>query len=112
MIRSSSTRLAAVAVAVGLIAAACTGGNDENPDNSGSNGDTRSTVKFVSGPVPGTGSWAFEETPGGTKMTWGMDFDAHGFFKLAEPVFARMAKRELEASCGHLKDLLESRAQA
>jgi peptide/nickel transport system substrate-binding protein len=30
-----------------LIAAACTGGNDDNPDNSGSNGDTRSTVKFV-----------------------------------------------------------------
>jgi hypothetical protein len=36
------------------------------------------------------------------------ELDAHGLFKLAEPVFARMTSRELEANLGHLKDLLEA----
>ena len=36
------------------------------------------------------------------------ELEAHGFFKLAEPLFADMAGRELEASLGHLKDLLEA----
>ena len=36
------------------------------------------------------------------------ELDAHGFFKLAEPVFARITRRELEANLGHLKDLLEA----
>jgi hypothetical protein len=30
-----------------------------------------------------------------------------GFFSWAEPLFTAMAGRELEASLGHLKDLLE-----
>jgi hypothetical protein len=36
------------------------------------------------------------------------ELDAHGAFKLAEPVFARITSRELEANLGHLKDLLEA----
>ena len=36
------------------------------------------------------------------------ELDAHGFFKLAEPVFARIAGRELESNLGHLKDILEA----
>jgi hypothetical protein len=38
-----------------------------------------------------------------------METDAHGFFKLAEPVFGRMARRDVTTSCEHLKDLLEAR---
>jgi hypothetical protein len=38
------------------------------------------------------------------------ELDAHGLFKLAEPVFARITARELEANLGHLKDLLEADA--
>lgn len=34
--------------------------------------------------------------------------EAHRLFQLAEPVFSRMTSRELEASLGHLKDLLEA----
>jgi hypothetical protein len=34
--------------------------------------------------------------------------EAHGFFKLAEPVFARFVRREVESNLGHLKDLLEA----
>ena len=41
-------------------------------------------------------------------MTVSGELDAHGVFKLAEPVFARITGRELEANLGHLKDLLEA----
>jgi hypothetical protein len=34
--------------------------------------------------------------------------DAHGLFKLAEPVFARITGRKLEANLGHLEDHLEA----
>jgi hypothetical protein len=34
---------------------------------------------------------------------------ASWFFKIAEPLFTSMAGRELEASLGHLKELLKSR---
>ena len=35
------------------------------------------------------------------------ELDAHGTFKLAQPVFASITSRALEASLGNLKDLLE-----
>ena len=38
--------------------------------------------------------------------------EAHGFFKLAEPVFARTAHRQAVSSCELLKELLEARAEA
>jgi hypothetical protein len=33
-----------------------------------------------------------------------------GFFKLAEPIVGRMAKRQTEANLANLKDILESQA--
>ena len=71
---------------------------------------TRSAVKLISGPVPFSGSYVLEALDGSTRFTVHGDIEGHGFFKLAEPVFARMAGRELEASLGHLKDLLEAGA--
>jgi Polyketide cyclase / dehydrase and lipid transport len=71
---------------------------------------TRSSIKTVSGPIPPTGSYLLEPVDGGTKLTAMGELDAHGFFKLAEPVFARITGRELEANLGHLKDLLEAEA--
>ena len=35
-----------------------------------------------------------------------------GFFKLAEPIVIRMAKRQLETDFANLKDLLEAGAEA
>lgn len=70
----------------------------------------KSSVRSTSGPVPLSGSYLLEPVDGGTKFTIAGETDAHGFFKLAEPVFARMARRELEANAGHLKDLLEAEA--
>jgi hypothetical protein len=69
---------------------------------------TRSAVRLVEGPVPMSGRYLLEPAGGSTKLTATGELDAHGFFKLAEPVFARMTARELESSLGHLKDLLES----
>jgi hypothetical protein len=72
----------------------------------------RSSIKTTSGPIPLTGSYVLEPVDGRTRFTMRLETDAHGFFKLAEPVFARMARREMESNLGHLKDLLESREAA
>ncbi len=69
---------------------------------------TKSSFRTVSGPVPMTGAYILEQVDSATKLTATGELDAHGFFKLAEPVFAQMAGRELEASLGHLNDLLEA----
>ncbi len=72
----------------------------------------KSSIKGVSGPVPLRGSYLLEPAHGGTKFTVIGELDAHGLFKLAEPVFARLTARELEANLGHCKDLLEASEDA
>jgi uncharacterized membrane protein len=69
--------------------------------------ERRSSLKAVAGGIPLSGSYMLEPLDGGTKLTVTGELEAHRLFKLAEPVFARMTSRELEASLGHLKDLLE-----
>jgi uncharacterized membrane protein len=71
-----------------------------------------SSIQGVSGPLPLSGSYLLEPVTSGTKFTVMGELDAHGLFKLAEPVFARMTARELEANLGHLKDLLEAAEDA
>jgi uncharacterized membrane protein len=73
---------------------------------------TGSAVKLVSGPVPLSGTYGFEAVNGGTRFTVTGELDAHGFFRLAEPVFSRITARELESNLGHLKDLLEAGASS
>lgn len=69
---------------------------------------TRSAVRTTSGPVHFTGSYTCAATAGGTRFSMEGETDAHGLFKLAEPVFARLARREWAASCEVLKELLEA----
>ena len=69
---------------------------------------SRSSVKTTSGPVSLSGSYVLEAANGSTRFTMSFETDAHGFFKLAEPIFARFVSREMESNLGHLKDLLES----
>ena len=69
----------------------------------------RSAIEVSDGPIPARGSYQLEPVDGATRFTMTMDTDAHGFFKLAEPVFARMARRDFAASLGNLKDILEAR---
>jgi len=68
----------------------------------------KSAQKAVSGGIPLSGSYVLEPLDGATKLTVTGELDAHRAFRLAEPVFARITSRELEANLGHLKDLLEA----
>jgi uncharacterized protein YndB with AHSA1/START domain len=69
----------------------------------------RSSIELVNSPVPGHAGYEFEPVDGGTRLTATLETDAHGFFKLAEPVFARMARRDFAGSFETLKDVLEAR---
>ncbi len=71
--------------------------------------ERRSSIELTGSPVPGRGSYELEPVDGGTRLRATLETDAHGFFKLAEPVFARMARREWATCCEPLKDLLETR---
>jgi uncharacterized membrane protein len=70
----------------------------------------RSAVKVTGAPVAGRGSYEFEPCDGGTRFTMTFEADAHRLFKLAEPVFARLVRRDLAACCERLKVLLEANA--
>jgi hypothetical protein len=68
----------------------------------------KSSLEAVTGGIPLSGSYLLEPLDAGTRLTVTGEMEPHRLFKLAEPVFARMTSRELEASLGHLKDLLEA----
>ena len=66
--------------------------------------------KSTSGPIPLEGRYAFEPDGAGTKVTFTLQGEAGGFFKLAEPIVARSTQRQWETNLANLKDLLEQRA--
>ena len=68
----------------------------------------RSAIELTRTPVPGRGSYEFAPMNGGTRFTMTLETDAHGFFRLAEPVFKRIAQRDMVTSCERLKDLMEA----
>lgn len=63
--------------------------------------------KVTSGPVQYEVTMTLQATNSGTHVTWAIQGEAAGFFRLAEPVLARMGRRQIEAQVGTLKDLLE-----
>ena|SRR5437867_4396848 len=66
-----------------------------------------SAFKYVAGGAPMSGEYHLEPLDGGTRLTAIGYVEPRGFFQWADPLFTAMAGRELEASLGHLKDLLE-----
>jgi len=69
--------------------------------------------KSTSGPIPGEGQNTFEAVgEGQTKFTLTAELDIGGFFKLAEPLVARSARRQMEANLDNLKDILEADADS
>jgi hypothetical protein len=60
--------------------------------------------------VPVEAKITLESVEGGTRVTMTGEAEVGGFFKLAEPVVGRMAKRQTEANLANLKDILESQA--
>ena len=71
----------------------------------------RSAIELTGSPIPGRGSYELEPVDGGTRLRATLETDAHGFFKLAEPVFARMARRDFVGNFQNLKDILEAGAK-
>ncbi|MDQ2933749.1 MAG: SRPBCC family protein [Chloroflexota bacterium] len=63
-----------------------------------------------SGPFPFQISMTFEGTEGGTRVNANMEAEPSGFFKLAEPLIVRTAKRQLQSDLDNLKDLMEANA--
>jgi uncharacterized protein YndB with AHSA1/START domain len=72
----------------------------------------RASLKTTSGPVPIEQSATLESVEEGTKVTLVAEYEVGGFYKLAEPIVARMARRQSEADFGNLKDLLEAQGEA
>ena len=68
------------------------------------------SFKSSSGPIPIEERFTFESVEDGTKATFSGEVEAGGFFKLAEPIVARMLKRQMETDVNNLKELLEAQA--
>ena len=61
-------------------------------------------------PFPTTITNQFEATADGTKLIQIGEFEPGGFFKVGEPILARITKKQFEAQLDTLKELLEARA--
>lgn len=64
--------------------------------------------KTTSGPVPINARISFDSVKDGTKVTIEGEIESAGFFRLAEPILARMARRQVATDVQTLKDLLEA----
>jgi uncharacterized membrane protein len=65
----------------------------------------------VSGPMPATWTWRFEEVPEGTRLVQtaiGDDDRAGRFFRIAWPIIERVFRRQMAAELATLKDVLEA----
>ncbi len=73
--------------------------------------DKKLSVKTTGGPVSFEQTATYEPVDGGTRLNFTMEGDAKGFFKLADPLLARMVKRQVQGDLGNLKDLMEEHAE-
>lgn len=69
----------------------------------------RNCIRTVSGPIPTTGCRIVEPAEGGTRFTQITKGEVGDFFKLAEPLVVRAARRQYETDLATLKDILEAR---
>ena len=72
--------------------------------------DRAFSLRVVSGPVPFEVRHTLEPTNGGTRIKLVGQGEPGGFFKLAEPLVARQAKRTFEHDFATLRDILEARS--
>ena len=63
-----------------------------------------------SGPFPFRLSMTFDAVEGGTRVSGTIEAEPGGFFKLAEPLFVSMARRQFQNDLDNLKDLMEANA--
>jgi uncharacterized membrane protein len=67
------------------------------------------SLKVMSGPLPYSVEHAFESFDARTRITVVGEGDAGGFFKVAEPMVVRAAKRQARGDFETLKKILEGR---
>jgi len=66
--------------------------------------------KITAGPMLVEHSITLEPVEDGTRLTLVAEGETGGFFRLAEPIVARMFQRDVEANLANLKDILEAQA--
>jgi uncharacterized protein YndB with AHSA1/START domain len=65
-------------------------------------------MKVTEGPIKFAGMRVLETVPDGTRVTFTGGGQAGGFFRIAEPLLARAAARQLKADLAALKKVLEA----
>ncbi|MDQ6879121.1 MAG: SRPBCC family protein [Candidatus Dormibacteraeota bacterium] len=65
-------------------------------------------MRVVAGPIRFAGVRVLETVPDGTRVTFTGAGASGGFFKLARPLLARAAERQLNADLAALKEVLEA----
>lgn len=69
-------------------------------------------VQKTAKPFPLTLTNMFATAGAGTKLTTVLEGEPGGFFKIGEPILARIAKKQFQAQLDTLKELLEARSPA
>jgi uncharacterized protein YndB with AHSA1/START domain len=73
----------------------------------------RRVVVMTGAPISVTDTWTFEALgENRSRLIYNTVGDTKGFFKLADPIVARVVKKQLTAQLETLKELLEARAAA
>jgi uncharacterized protein YndB with AHSA1/START domain len=70
----------------------------------------RFDLRIVSGPLPIDGNHEFHDGNGGTRIGFVAEGQPVGMLRLAEPILARVLKRQFSGYYARLKDVLESRS--
>jgi uncharacterized membrane protein len=66
------------------------------------------SIKGSSGPASLEATWWFEEVGEGTRVSGTYQVEPGGLFKVAGPLFASQAKKQMEADFQRLKEVLEA----
>ena len=64
--------------------------------------------KSIRGSFPLSGAYSFAQSGEGTAVSFDLQGEPGGFFKLAEPLLARMLQRQWDTNVANLKDVMES----
>lgn len=57
-------------------------------------------------------TWTFEPEAGGTHLRYAAEAESHGLFKLADPIVARIVKKQWDSNLEALKEILEAQVPA
>jgi len=72
--------------------------------------DKQIATKSTGGPFYLETDTTLEPVDGGTRVTSNYRGESRGFFKLAEPLVVRLARKHFETACENLRTLLEDHA--